>query len=65
MNGLELQAELNRRNSHLPIIFMTAHGDIPMAVRAIKAGAVDFVIKPVPSKLLVARIQTVLQQEDL
>lgn len=64
MNGLELQAELNRRNSHLPIIFLTAHGDIPMAIRAIKAGAVDFMIKPVPSKLLVSRIHAVLQQGD-
>jgi FixJ family two-component response regulator len=60
MNGFELQAELSRRNSHLPIIFLTAHGNLPMAVLAIKAGAVDFLTKPVPSKLLIARIQTLL-----
>jgi len=63
LHGDELQAELIRRNIHLPIIFLTAFGDIPMTVRAIKAGAVDFLTKPVPSKLLVERIQAVLQQE--
>ncbi len=64
MNGFELQAELNRRNYSLPIIFMTAHSDNAMAVRAIKAGAIDFLTKPVPVKLLIARIQTLLQQEN-
>ena len=63
LNGDELQAELNRRNMHLPIIFLTAHGDIPMTVRTIKAGAVDFLTKPVPSKLLIERIQAVLRHE--
>ena len=63
LNGDELQAELNRRNIHLPIIFLTAYGDIPMTVRVIKAGAIDFLTKPVPSKLLIERIQAVLQQE--
>jgi FixJ family two-component response regulator len=63
LNGHELQAELIRRNMHLPIIFLTAYGDIPMTVRAIKAGAVDFLTKPVPSKLLIERIQAVLQHE--
>ena len=63
MNGDELQAELIRRNIHLPIIFLTAYADIPMTVRTIKAGAIDFLTKPVPSKLLIERIQTVLQQE--
>ena len=63
MNGDELQAELIRRNIHLPIIFLTAYGDIPMTVRTIKAGAVDFLTKPVPSKLLLERIQAVLHDE--
>ncbi|MGZ8144724.1 MAG: response regulator transcription factor, partial [Methylosarcina sp.] len=49
LNGDELQAELIRRKIHLPIIFLTAYGDIPMTVRAIKSGAVDFLTKPVPS----------------
>ena len=45
------------------IIFITGYGDIPMTVRAIKAGAVDFLTKPVPSKLLLERIFAVLQQQ--
>ncbi|MEQ1636198.1 MAG: response regulator [Methylococcales bacterium] len=65
MTGDELQEELNRRNSHLPIIFLTAYGTIPLTVRSIKAGAVDFLTKPVPSKLLLERIQDVLQEETL
>jgi FixJ family two-component response regulator len=64
MTGDELQAELIRRKIHLPIIFLTAYGDIPTSVRAIKLGAVDFLTKPVPSKLLIERIQIVLQQES-
>src|SRR5512137_1135210 len=63
MNGDELQTELIRRNIHLPIIFLTAYGDIPMTVRTIKAGAVDFLTKPVPSKLLLELIQAVLHDE--
>lgn len=63
LNGDELQAELIRRKIHLPIIFLTAYGDIPMTVRAIKAGAVDFLTKPVPRDLLIERIQSVLQHE--
>jgi FixJ family two-component response regulator len=63
LNGHELQAELNRRKIHLPIIFLSAYGDIPMTVRAIKAGAVDFLTKPVPSKVLIERIWAVFEQE--
>ncbi len=62
MSGYELQAELNRRNITLPIIFLTAYGTIPMTVRAMKAGASDFLTKPVPSKLLIERLHSVLQQ---
>jgi len=65
LNGHELQAELISRNIHLPIIFLTAYGDIPMTVRAIKAGAVDFLTKPVPRKLLLERIEAVLQNEAM
>ena len=46
MSGLELFEELNRRHSVLPVIFMTGHGDVPMAVAAIKKGAADFIEKP-------------------
>ncbi|MDO9104003.1 MAG: response regulator [Methylovulum sp.] len=63
LSGLELQAELSQRNIRLPIIFLTGYGDIPTTVRAIKAGAVDFLTKPIPNKLLIARIQAMLEQE--
>jgi FixJ family two-component response regulator len=46
LSGLDLQAELVRANIHIPIIFITGHGDIPMTVRAMKGGAVDFLTKP-------------------
>lgn len=46
VSGLDLQNELARRGERIPIIFMTGHGDIPMSVRAMKAGAVDFLAKP-------------------
>ena len=46
LSGFELHAELTRADIHIPIIFITAHGDIPMSVRAMKAGAVDFITKP-------------------
>jgi len=46
LSGLDFQMELARANIHIPIIFMTGHGDIPMTVRAMKGGAVDFLTKP-------------------
>jgi FixJ family two-component response regulator len=46
VSGLDFQAQLARTNIHIPIIFMTGHGDIPMTVRAMKTGAVDFLTKP-------------------
>jgi FixJ family two-component response regulator len=46
VSGLEFQAQLGRTGASLPIVFMTGHGDIPMSVRAMKAGAVDFLTKP-------------------
>src|SRR5262249_8679310 len=46
LSGLELQQELAKGELQLPIIFLTGHGDIPMAVRAMKAGAIDFLMKP-------------------
>jgi FixJ family two-component response regulator len=46
VGGLEFQTELAKANIHMPIIFMTGHGDIPMSVRAMKAGAIDFLTKP-------------------
>ena len=46
LSGLDFQSELAKSNIHIPIIFMTGHGDIPMTVRAMKGGAVDFLTKP-------------------
>ena len=63
LNGHQLQHELNYLNSHLPIIFLTAYGDIPTTVKAIKAGAVDFLTKPIPSQDLLKRIREVLDLE--
>lgn len=59
MSGIELQAELNRRGTQLPIIFLTGHGDVPMAVEAVKKGAFDFVQKPFVNSQLLALIEEV------
>jgi len=63
MSGLELQERLSAMGSTLPIIFITAHGDIPMAVQAVKAGALDFVQKPFRDQDLIDKIQNALQQD--
>ncbi len=60
MSGLQLQEEMRRRGSHLPLIFVTAHGDIPMAVEALKKGAVDFVEKPVGGQTLLDKVHEAL-----
>ncbi len=60
MSGLELQAKLARESCALPVIMITGHGDIPMAVRAVKAGVVDFLEKPVPDEVLVRQIRHAL-----
>jgi len=57
MDGLELQEELGRRRSKLPVIIITGHGDVPLAVRAMKAGAVDFLEKPFEEERLLASIR--------
>ncbi len=62
MSGLELQEELSRRGSALPIIFITAHGDVPSAVDAVKGGAVDFIQKPFRDEELIDKIDQALQQ---
>ncbi|MFM8405989.1 MAG: response regulator transcription factor [Pirellulaceae bacterium] len=64
-SGLELQAALTRQGSRLPIIFLTGHGDIPMSVRAIKAGAIDFLTKPVERQALLEAIGQALQTQRL
>ena len=61
MSGLDLQQELVRRGANLPIIFITAHAEVPMAVRAVKAGAVDFIQKPFSDQLLLDRVRQALE----
>lgn len=62
MSGMELQRQLVVEESTLAIVFLTARGDIPMSVRAMKAGAVDFLTKPVKDKALIAAIHTGLKK---
>lgn len=64
MDGMQLQAELSRRATPLPVIFLTAYGDIPMTVRAVKAGAVDFLTKPVTGEALMRSVQAALEESD-
>lgn len=63
MSGLEVQQEMNRRNFTLPVIFITGHGDVPMAVEAMRAGAVDFLQKPFKDDELIRRVQKALEQD--
>jgi FixJ family two-component response regulator len=63
VSGLDFQAELARTDTHLPIIFITGHGDIPMTVRAMKAGAVEFLIKPFREQDLLDAVQLALQRD--
>jgi FixJ family two-component response regulator len=64
MDGLQLQNELLQRNIVLPIIFLTGHGDIPMSVRAIKAGAVDFLTKPVTRENLLTCVRSAFAEAE-
>ena len=61
MDGLELQEEIAKREIDLPVIFMTGHGDVPLAVRAMKAGAVDFVEKPFNDSLILTTVKHALK----
>lgn len=65
MSGLELQEELQRRAVDLPVIFITGHGDVAMAVRAMKSGAVDFIEKPFNDQQLLDRINHSLEIDRL
>lgn len=64
MNGFEVQATLNARGLSIPIIFLTGHGDIPMAVQAVQAGAVDFLEKPIQGAALLERVQRALVLDE-
>lgn len=64
MSGLRLQEELNRRGSQVPIIFLTGHGDIPMAVDALRKGAVDFIEKPAGGQYLLDKVYEAIKVGD-
>ncbi len=63
LSGLDLQQELRNSGIHLPIIFMTAHGSIPMTVRAMKAGAVEFLTKPFRSRDLLEAVRAAIERD--
>jgi FixJ family two-component response regulator len=63
LSGLDLQRELARSGVEIPIIFMTGHGDIPMTVRAMKAGAVEFLTKPLHRQALLDAIRTAIDRD--
>jgi FixJ family two-component response regulator len=63
MNGLDFQARLKRHNIQTPVVFMTSHGDIQMAVRAMKAGAVDFLTKPLREQDVLDAVAAALDRE--
>jgi len=63
VSGLDFQAELSQAGIHVPIIFITGHGDIPMTVRAMKAGAVEFLTKPFRDQDLLDAVQIALERD--
>ena len=63
MSGIELQQQLNLRGAVIPVIFITGHGDIPMAVEAMQQGAFDFLQKPFRDQDLIDRIQRALEKD--
>ncbi len=65
MDGPALQEELTRRGLQLPIIFLSGHGTIPLTVRTLKAGAMDFLTKPVKGTVLLARVREAMEQCSL
>jgi FixJ family two-component response regulator len=63
MDGLDLQSELITRDYSMPIIFITAYGDVPLSVKAMKGGAVDFLLKPVEDKVLLNAVRKALNKD--
>ena len=63
LSGLDLQAELTKANIHIPIIFITGHGDIPMTVRAMKSGAADFLTKPFRDQELLDAVVAAIERD--
>ena len=64
LSGLDLQAQLKEPGSSLPIIFMTGHCDVPLAVEAMRQGAIDFMRKPVIEQDFLVRIQQAFEHES-
>ncbi len=64
LSGLDFQAELTKADVRIPIVFMTGHGDIPMTVRAMKAGAVDFLTKPFRDQDMLDAVGIAIQQDQ-
>jgi FixJ family two-component response regulator len=63
LSGFDLQAELSRRGINIPVIFITGHGDIPMSVKAMKAGAVDFLTKPFRDQEMLDAVTAALERD--
>jgi FixJ family two-component response regulator len=63
ISGIDFQRELSKANIRIPIIFITAHGDVPMSVKAMKAGAVEFLIKPFHDQDLLDAVQMALEKD--
>jgi FixJ family two-component response regulator len=63
LSGMDLQRELAQSEIHIPIIFITGHGDIPMSVRAMKAGAVEFLTKPFRSRSLLDAVRAAIERD--
>src|SRR5215471_19291343 len=63
LSGLDFQAELAKANLHIPIIFMTGHGDVPMSVKAMKAGALDFLTKPFRDQDMLDAVSMALERD--
>lgn len=64
ISGLDLQQRLKKMGSKVPVIIVTGHADVPMAIQAMKAGAFDFIEKPYSDQLLLERIQCAIEQDD-
>jgi two-component system response regulator FixJ len=64
MDGLELQGKLRAGNEPMPIIFITGHGDVPMAVQALRAGAMDFIEKPFDEEVLLESVRRALKANE-
>src|SRR6202048_5020472 len=63
LSGLDFQIELAKANIHIPIIFMTGHGDIPMTVRAMKGGAIDFLTKPFRDQDMLDAVASAIERD--